>query len=591
MEHGQRRQENKTRKTLHENVWQDPSEEAQDREEESVTPVIERGLAAGMLLVFLACHGIAVGAEYSFKTADAAVKPFLSRGHLTSNGRIADYVRVFDAGDYEIVVRAYGSPLGDVWPLMAVSINEANLETVSVNSAEYRDYRFMVGLSAHVHQVGVAFLNDAWRLTEDRNLYLDVITVRAPAGARAPAAADAAAWAADGPAREETALRHAAETMPRHRMSEASIRVRDRTGAGVAGAVVEVRLVRHAFLFGANLCGFAQFDTPAKNESYRQQFEALFNYATLPFYWHLYEPVKGRLKFEVSEPVVAWCLERGIQMKGHPLLWADKAGVPPWSSGQPAEADQKRYMTELMTRFQGKIGFWDVVNEPVNRPGIAIDGPHRWARELDPEAKIVVNEYGIFYEGHPDFHRFLKAAIERNTPFDVVGIQAHAPTDMAFPLDRVKMILDHYARLGKSIHITEFTPASNGKSITGSPWRGRWTEAQQADYAEEFYRICFAHPAVTAISWWDFCDVGAWAEGGGMIRADLSPKPVYEKLRQIIHEEWATRAEGKTDTTGAFHFKGFHGEYRVVVRHDGKTREATLSIAPDEADESVITLD
>lgn len=553
--------------------------------------MLRRNILAGLILGVVAWHAAAAGAEYSFKTANAAVKPFLSRGHLTSGGRLAQYVRVFDAGDYEIAVRAYGSPLGGVWPLMAISINEANLETVSVNSAEYREYRFKVTLPAHVHQIGVAFLNDAWRLREDRNLYLDTIAIRAPEGARAPETADAAAWTMEGPAREETALRQAADAIPQRRMAKMAIQVRDKAGSPVAGAQVEARLLQHAFLFGANLCGFSQFPTMQKNEAYRQRFEALFNYATLPFYWHLYEPVKGQLKFDESDLVVGWCLERGIQMKGHPLLWADQAGIPPWSKGQPAETDQKRFMTELMTRFKGKIKFWDVVNEPVNRPGIAIDTPHRWARELDPDVRIVVNEYGIFYEGHPDFHLFLQEAINRDIPFDVVGIQAHAPVEMAFPLDRVHMILDHYARLGKAIHITEFTPGSNGKAITGSPWRGRWTEEQQADYAEKFYRVCFAHPAVTAISWWDFCDVGAWVEGGGMLRADLSPKPVYDKLHRLIHEEWNTRAEGTAGADGTFILNGFYGEYKVIAKHNGKSREALMTLAPGGAEEFVVTLD
>jgi len=96
---------------------------------------------------------------------------------------------------------------------------------------------------------------------------------------------------------------------------------------------------------------------------------------------------------------------------------------------------------------------------------------------------------------------------------------------MAFPLDHVQTILDMYATLGKEIHITEFTPQSNGEKVTGSPWRGVWDEAQQADYAKKFYRVCFAHPAVIGITWWDFCDQGSWREGGGMLRKDLSHEP------------------------------------------------------------------
>ena len=81
-------------------------------------------------------------------------------------------------------------------------------------------------------------------------------------------------------------------------------------------------------------------------------------------------------------------------------------------------------------------------------------------------------------------------------PFDGIGIQAHEPRDMRFPLDRVQEVLDQYAALGKELHITEFTPTSGGWKITGSHRKGVWDEAAQADYAVKFYRVCFANPAV-----------------------------------------------------------------------------------------------
>ena len=47
--------------------------------------------------------------------------------------------------------------------------------------------------------------------------------------------------------------------------------------------------------------------------------------------------------------------------------------------------------------------------------------------------------------------------------------------------------LDHYATLGKDLHITEFTPTSAGKPITGSHVDGVWDDKAQADYAVRFY--------------------------------------------------------------------------------------------------------
>jgi hypothetical protein len=177
----------------------------------------------------------------------------------------------------------------------------------------------------------------------------------------------------------------------------------------------------------------------------------------------------------------------------------------------------------------------------------------------------IVNDYNVLADGGPGFLKLLTAAKHNGVPFDGIGIQAHEPAAMRFPLDRVRGILDQYASLGKELHITEFTPASDRQKITGVCREGVWDEAAQADYATKFYRVCFAHPAMRAITWWDLCDQGSWRLGGGMLRADLTPKPVYEQLKRLIHEEWKTRLSGTTDADGRFAFRGFRGEYRVIV--------------------------
>jgi hypothetical protein len=117
--------------------------------------------------------------------------------------------------------------------------------------------------------------------------------------------------------------------------------------------------------------------------------------------------------------------------------------------------------------------------------------------------------------------------------------------------------------------------------VTGSPWRGVWDESQQADYAESFYRLCFSHPAVKGITWWDVSDEGSYLEGGGMLRRDLSPKPVYEALRKLIHEEWHTSVQGKTNREGQFQFSGFYGWYRATLQKGDVSEEVDLHLVED----------
>ena len=78
--------------------------------------------------------------------------------------------------------------------------------------------------------------------------------------------------------------------------------------------------------------------------------------------------------------------------------------------------------------------------------------------------------------------------------------------------DRTDFI-ERLAELGYPLHITEYIPQSGGKEITGG-WRsGTWTEATQAEFAEQFFRLCFGHPAVVSINGWGFTDRRIWLPG------------------------------------------------------------------------------
>jgi hypothetical protein len=111
-------------------------------------------------------------------------------------------------------------------------------------------------------------------------------------------------------------------------------------------------------------------------------------YATVGFYWRWYERERGKPQYEYTDKVVAWCRERGIRLKGHPLLRGNESGIPVWSRVQPSPGIQRQRVTEIMQRYQGKIEFWEVVNEPSHLPRLKIDDPYRWAREAERNPAI-----------------------------------------------------------------------------------------------------------------------------------------------------------------------------------------------------------
>ncbi len=510
--------------------------------------------------------------------------------NIWGNGRVGQSVRVAATGRYQIMIRAWGRPAAGIWPEMALLVDSRATGTITVGRSERADYRFNVDLAAGIHEIAVVFLNDAIIGKEDRDLYLDRLTISPPSGVADPVIANKQELTEAAEKREEEIVAGTQSAIEKCRKADAAIRVVDAAGRPLSSVQVSIKQTAHDFLFGCNIYGFDRLHNEFQNVVYKKRFAELFNYATVGFYWQWYEPQRGKPNYEYTDKVVAWCREQGIRMKGHPLLWGDQAGVPPWSKGQPSPEIQQQRVRDILTRYRSKIAFWEVVNEPSHLAEPKIDEPYRWARQADPGAYLIVNDYSVLADSGPGFFKLLAVAKRNGVPFDGIGIQAHEPATMRFPLDRVQRILDQYASLGKDLHITEFTPASDGQKITGSHLDGVWNEAPQADYAEKFYRVCFAHPAMRAITWWDLSDLSSWRPGGGMLRADMSPKPVYERLRHLIHSEWHTRTSGTTDANGRFGFRGFLGTYRLVLNFQGRTVEQQFQVAKDVRKEIVITL-
>ncbi len=498
--------------------------------------------------------------------------------NLWSDGELGDYVQIGAEGLIEVRVRAYGSPAAGEWPRMGIAIDDAVKGTVFVKSASPTVYTFSLPMQKGLHKITVTFDNDLLQNNEDRNLYIDWIEI-GPNATLGDPAKWGREWDADLSAADAKTLNDARAAIDTVRKGNANLRVVDASGTAIANSPITVKLKSHAFLFGCNIFGFDEFPTEAENALYKKRFEELFNYATTRFYWRYYEPMRGKPRYAKTDAVLAWCAKRGIRVKGHPLLWDHKAGIPDWAGGQPSADAQEARVREIVGRYKGKIDFWEVVNEPSHVRGVTIDAPYRWARDADPSAHLIVNDYQVMANGYPPFYELLQTAIDNKVPFDGIGIQAHEPRTMRFPLSRVKATLDTYATLGKALHITEFTPTSGGAAITCSSVSGVWDEKAQAEYAEQFYSVCFAHPAVVAITWWDLCDAMSWLKGGGLLRADLTPKPAYDTLKRLIHEEWHTKATGRTDSQGNFTFNGFYGTYEIRIERDNKPVFATLSFS------------
>ncbi len=389
---------------------------------------------------------------------------------------------------------------------------------------------------------------------------------------------------------EERLLEEAERGIWRYRRSPGVVRVLDAAGQPLAGARVRVEQVRHEFLFGANLFLWQPSPESDVQLEYRRRFAGLFNQATLGFYWASFEPRRGEPRYAETDAVVDWCRSQGIVCKGHPLAWANIPD-PEWLPRDLAEIRTASLgrVREIVGRYRGRIDVWDVVNEPslllwaATRYGewaqsvgtqAFVGGHLRAAREANPEATLLVNEVLTEY---PSYSLLRELEQDGVIPYDAVGIQSHMHQGL-WSLRSVREVCDRYAALGVPLHFSEVAVPSGIQDEAGR-WLGTSFEYEtlQRDYVPRLYTLLFGHPALRGICWWDLSDRGAWKGiPTGLLREDMSPKPVYEQLEGLIKERWWTRVDGETDAAGELRLRAFHGRQQVAVealRHRPVTRE------------------
>ncbi len=395
-------------------------------------------------------------------------------------------------------------------------------------------------------------------------------------------------------------LRRANASIEKIRKGDARIQFTDALGKPLRNVSVTVNQVSQDFLFGNlvfELGGFSS-DKPQDMTLFKERFKALFNFAVLPFYWGRYEKNPGMPDWKRNQAAIDWCRQNGITLKGHPLGWTSPSGTPNWLLRMPpalAETVYKARIVNNVVGYKGQVDMWDVVNEPVNTvpwetamrdtantndfrydvKNVSVDTiapwvekSFKWAHEANPDAHYVLNEY--FTLAIPGvrarFYQLLKILKARNTPISGIGIQAHEPREMWFSPVEMYKTFDLYGEFGLPIHITELIPQSSGKAITG--WRtGIWTEAAQAEFAEQFYTLAYGHPAIASINWWGLSDKNIWLKGGGLLDESYNPKPVYTALMKRIKTDWMTKNVSlTTDKTGTASFRGFYGTYQMTIR-------------------------
>lgn len=390
-----------------------------------------------------------------------------------------------------------------------------------------------------------------------------------------------------------------------HRKAKCVVQILDGQGEPLKNTKIKFQQKNHEFLFGCGAFDFLEYtseNSKIPKEFLQDRIEkwlALYNYGTLPFYLGGFEPKEGFPQTESRMKAAEFLKEKGITAKGHPLCW--HTACANWLMDYDNETILKKQLERIhrdVTNFKGTIDMWDVINEVVIMPifdkydnaitrvckeigrvGI-VKETFKAAREANPDAKLLLNDFNT----STSYEILVDGCLQAGTPIDIIGIQSHQHQGY-WGKEKLQEVLDRFSHFGLPIHFTENTLVSgdlipayiedlNDFQVTEWPSTPE-AEERQMKQTEEMYRILFENPHVEAITGWDFTD-GAWLNApSGVLRKDNSPKPVYDRLMQLIKGEWWTNEEICTDENGMVCVEGFKGDY--ILESAGRYAAMKLS--------------
>jgi GH35 family endo-1,4-beta-xylanase len=347
------------------------------------------------------------------------------------------------------------------------------------------------------------------------------------------------------------------------------------------GAEVEVEQLRHEFSFGTAISNSMVSGrsrgrmSEGDRKKYLEILAANFNSAVHEnaLKWHFCEPeATSGFDYSVAEEIYEWCAANEIRMRGHCIFWATDRYVQDWVKQLDNDALRqvvKRRARDVTSRFRGRIEEFDLNNEMIfgnfyrRKLGEGIiKEMAQWAKEGNERAVLYLNEQGSLASGGRNADKYIaliQQMLDQGVPIGGIGCQGHFSEMLN--REQVQETLDRLSQFGLPIKITEYDFDSPDEQL-------------KAKHLEQFFEICFAHPAVEGILMWGFWEGAHWKPRAALWKRDWTPTPAAEAYRDLVFGKWWTSTSAKADSDGICRVRVFYGKHRVKAQ--GKEKVITL---------------
>lgn len=282
------------------------------------------------------------------------------------------------------------------------------------------------------------------------------------------------------------------------------------------------------------------FDSAEYRNVARQEFNAITVTAYMP--WGGWDSPESDPDTFGLERVVDWAVAEGKRVHGHVLVYPDGNKSLGWWQRLPDKTvarKMQQYIRTMAGKRAGKVWVWDVVNEvmaendqPMDESGLRtnykeyramgasyVDQAFRWAKEADPNALLILNDYGIenWNDKSTRLYNYAIKLRSRGVPIDGIGFQMHFvdTTSRRPDIDSMKRNFQRFADAGFRLFVTEMDVCAMQTDQPSAKIPGVTTPSnaqlqRQRLYYEQILQLTLQQPACKAFLMWDYADDFSW---------------------------------------------------------------------------------
>lgn len=324
--------------------------------------------------------------------------------------------------------------------------------------------------------------------------------------------------------------------------------------------------------FVINRYGWREWDSPINSMK-----ELGVGWSREEFIWELIEPEKGDFQWSFYDQATGALSSSKVNILGVLDYSA------PWATEDPNRAnadkympnidDWKNYVTKVVTRYSGRVKYWQIWNEPnittffrpapnANQYLEILKSAYEAIKKIDPSAQVVIAGTSGVDVGYLRQLRDLAAG----DYFDILAVHPYSFDFVSPPEGNFLNNMRNAQKLseefgGKPIWLTEFGWPTNSNEVA--------SENIQAKYLSRVYLMSYQFPNVKKLFWYDLRNDGDdkndRENNFGLINRDYTKKKAYYAYKNLINILNGSQFEKAdiNEKNGTYDFSFIKGNSRI----------------------------